>query len=264
MLDRTKRINSTIPIIGIYSVVNKINNKIYIGQSIDIERRWEQHKYGKGNLILRNSIKKNGIENFEFNILETIDVLDKTKLEIITELTQLEQKWFDLEKPFLKENAYNIQKTSKPNLTPNRDKHYGEKISKIKIDNNHTGKPLIQYCFEGKLMKEWKSAAEVERELNFKAENISACCLKKVKSSNGYIWRFKGDDLIDVDINCVNQRVKPITRKINQISFNGNLLKVWSSLKEITLDGRFNIKGVKSCCDGKRLNYKDYKWSWIE
>ena len=50
----------------------KINNKVYIGQSIDIERRWDQHKYGKGNIILRNAIQKYGLDNFEFLILEEI------------------------------------------------------------------------------------------------------------------------------------------------------------------------------------------------
>lgn len=30
--------------IGIYKITNQINNKSYIGQSIDIKRRWRDHK----------------------------------------------------------------------------------------------------------------------------------------------------------------------------------------------------------------------------
>ena len=30
--------------IGIYKIENKINNKIYVGQSSLIEKRWYQHK----------------------------------------------------------------------------------------------------------------------------------------------------------------------------------------------------------------------------
>ena len=173
-----KKINiplSKEPICCIYSVTNTLNNKVYIGQSIDVERRWKQHKYGKGNLILRNAIKKHGIDNFKFEILEKIDVSNKTKNQLSQLLIDLEQKWLDIKKPFLKENGYNIQKTSKPNLTPNRSKNFGDKISKIKIENNHTGKPLIQYDIKGNLIKEWKSAAEVERILGYHAENISSC-----------------------------------------------------------------------------------------
>lgn len=260
MLDKTKRKINKEPIVGIYSVVNKLNGKIYIGQSINIERRWEQHKYGKGNLILRNSIKKHGIKNFEFKILEQIDVLNKTKLEIVEELTKLEQKWFDDMKPFLKENGYNIQKTSKPNLTPNRDKHYGEKISKIKIDNNHTGKPVCQYDFEGKLINEWKSAAEIERSLGYKAENISASCLNKSNSSNGYIWKFKNYLLTQNDILNANNSLR--LSKVRQYNLNGELLKEFKNTKET-----FEITGIKetiirNACNGTTKTGGGYIWKF--
>ena len=260
MLDKTKRKINKEPIVGIYSVVNKLNGKIYIGQSINIERRWEQHKYGKGNLILMNSIKKHGIKNFEFKNLEQIDVLNKTKLEIVEELTKLEQKWFDDMKPFLKENGYNIQKTSKPNLTPNRDKHYGEKISKIKIDNNHTGKPVCQYDFEGKLINEWKSAAEIERSLGYKAENISASCLNKSNSSNGYIWKFKNYLLTQNDILNANNSLR--LSKVRQYNLNGELLKEFKNTKET-----FEITGIKetiirNACNGTTKTGGGYIWKF--
>ena len=31
--------------IGIYKITNKVNNKIYIGQSINIEKRIKEHLY---------------------------------------------------------------------------------------------------------------------------------------------------------------------------------------------------------------------------
>ena len=70
MSDKVVRKISKTPICGIYQITNKVNNKIYIGQSIDIERRWNQHKYGKGSVVLMNAIKKYGLDNFEFKILE--------------------------------------------------------------------------------------------------------------------------------------------------------------------------------------------------
>ena len=35
---------------GIYKITNKINQKIYIGKSIRIERRWSEHKAEINNL----------------------------------------------------------------------------------------------------------------------------------------------------------------------------------------------------------------------
>lgn len=57
----------------VYRIYNKINNKSYIGQSIHYfnERypngKWWIHTH---NEILKNSVNKNGIENFEVEILE--------------------------------------------------------------------------------------------------------------------------------------------------------------------------------------------------
>lgn len=65
--------------IGIYKIVNKINGKIYIGQSNDIERRWREHLccYCNPNVTDYNSKKyrafrKYGIENFELQIIEEV------------------------------------------------------------------------------------------------------------------------------------------------------------------------------------------------
>lgn len=60
--------------IGIYKIENKINGKIYIGQSVCIENRWKQHirelnKDSHKNQHLLSSWKKYGQENFDFDII---------------------------------------------------------------------------------------------------------------------------------------------------------------------------------------------------
>lgn len=65
--------------VGIYIIRNLVNNKIYIGQSIDIERRWQEHKrmYKKESerkhSYLYNAIYKYGIDSFSFDVLEECD-----------------------------------------------------------------------------------------------------------------------------------------------------------------------------------------------
>lgn len=59
---------------GIYQIKNKINNKIYIGSSCDIRKRWSTHNYllklNKSNCkILQKAINKYGLENFSFEIV---------------------------------------------------------------------------------------------------------------------------------------------------------------------------------------------------
>jgi group I intron endonuclease len=56
--------------IGIYKITSP-SNKVYIGQSIDIEQRFKQYKYlkCKGQIILYRSLKKHGVEKHKFEIL---------------------------------------------------------------------------------------------------------------------------------------------------------------------------------------------------
>ena len=84
--------------IGIYRITNKINGKSYIGQSIHIERRWEEHCKPSSSSLISKAIHKYGKINFLFEILEECQIED---------LDLLEQYWIKKENtisPF----GYNI------------------------------------------------------------------------------------------------------------------------------------------------------------
>jgi group I intron endonuclease len=62
-------------ICGVYAIINTINDKRYIGQSIDIDVRWMNHKSAlkhnrHSNEHLQNAWNTYGSENFIFEILE--------------------------------------------------------------------------------------------------------------------------------------------------------------------------------------------------
>ncbi len=57
--------------IGIYKITNKLNNKSYIGQSIHCGRRLDEHCNGKQ--LIDEVIRKEGIENFTFEILKEVN-----------------------------------------------------------------------------------------------------------------------------------------------------------------------------------------------
>lgn len=50
-------------------------------------------------------------------------------------------------------------------------------------------KTIYQYSLQGKLIKIWKSAMEVKKELNFDDSFIRKTCLGKFKKAHGFIWR---------------------------------------------------------------------------
>lgn len=73
--------------IGIYYIKNIINNTIYIGKSVDINRRFIRHKSELNknchkNLHLQRAYNKYGKDNFEFGVIVQCDKQDLNKLEI--------------------------------------------------------------------------------------------------------------------------------------------------------------------------------------
>ena len=56
--------------IAIYKITNILNGKMYIGQTIDPDSRWQRHKEASSKCkVISAAIKKYGKENFEFKIL---------------------------------------------------------------------------------------------------------------------------------------------------------------------------------------------------
>lgn len=84
--------------IGIYKIENLVNHKIYIGQSNNIQRRFKEHKTKgeKSHIPVDYAIKKYGVENFSFEVIEECS-LDK--------LNERESYWIEYFKSY--PNGYN-------------------------------------------------------------------------------------------------------------------------------------------------------------
>lgn len=91
--------------IGIYKIQNQVNGKIYIGQSVHIEHRWQEHCRASAHSLIAKAIRKYGKENFTFEIIEecATDDLDKLEEQYIKQYDSLVPK------------GYNIKLTSETN-----------------------------------------------------------------------------------------------------------------------------------------------------
>lgn len=67
--------------IGIYKIQNKINNKIYIGQSVHIERRFQEHCFPSKTSVISKAIQKYGKDNFTFDIIEECNISELNEKE---------------------------------------------------------------------------------------------------------------------------------------------------------------------------------------
>jgi group I intron endonuclease len=107
--------------IGIYKIKNLINDKVYIGQSWDIELRWRGHKSREYNSHLRSAFEKYGIVNFEFTVLR--EFTESPLTDIL--LTIFEQKYMDEYEARAPEKGYNFKEAGP------RGKHSEESKRKV-------------------------------------------------------------------------------------------------------------------------------------
>ena len=63
----------------------------------------------------------------------------------------------------------------------------GKSLSKIEKKSI----PILQFAKDRKFVKEWPSAIEVQRQLGISQSNLCQCCKGKLKSTGGFIWRYK-------------------------------------------------------------------------
>lgn len=129
--------------VGIYKIENIKNGYVYIGQSVNIERRLKDHKRELGynkhhNIYLQRAYNKYGESNFNFEI---ICECEKEKLN------ELETYYCNLYRP----NVYNIgatnsagtmsqEKRDKLSLVHKGKSHPQSENSKIKISNSLKGR----------------------------------------------------------------------------------------------------------------------------
>jgi group I intron endonuclease len=146
--------------IYIYAYQNKINGKIYIGQTIDLFERDRAHIYGNKSMPIDRAIKKYGRNTFDF---WTIDVVNSQEDADHYEIYFIEK----MRNEFGKENVYNITNGGSKSPTTGRklSKETREKISlarqgqKPSLGMKHTvqTKKKISKANKGKKRSNYKS-----------------------------------------------------------------------------------------------------------
>ncbi len=58
---------------------------------------------------------------------------------------------------------------------------------------NSIKKPILQFSLDGTLIKEWKSAKDIENETGFTSDYISQNCRGIIKKFKNYIWKYKNN-----------------------------------------------------------------------
>lgn len=118
---------------GIYLIENKQTKQKYIGQSVNIERRWKEHCLYKDieTSRLERSMKKHGNKNFIITIIEETENNNKI-------LDSREKYWINFYNTYKDKNHYNL--TNGGDVCPSKDPNIAKKISQSLKGKKHSEK----------------------------------------------------------------------------------------------------------------------------
>lgn len=256
-------------ITGIYMIRNLKNEKVYIGQSVNIYKRWREHKSNLNknkhpNVKLQNAWNKYGDNSFSFSVLLTCSKADLN-----------EHEKFFVDKYDSYKNGYNM--TLGGNDATSYTKEFKEKISNTKNNFSKERKdeirkkmleshewqniPIYQLDLNGDIIKLWPSIKFAAYTLKINYSCIQNCLNLKRKTYKGSIW-IREKDYENFDLS-IYKNIKCMPKKIIQKRIDGYVVKEWNSSYEAGKHG-FDSSSVIKCCKGKYKTYKGYKWEYAD
>lgn len=214
---------------GIIYKYTSPSNKVYIGQTINEEKRKREHKdysySNRDNMPFHAAIRKYGFESFLYEVV--YEGFFNTTEESTKKLNEMEQyfikkydsyntgynatkggdsvrgyKWTEkarenhskrVYKPHTEETKRSISETLTGKKQSQETK---DKRSQTLYDMNK-GKEILQYSMDGSFIAEYPSAKRAAEILGFSTyANIHSVCKGDRKSAFGFIWKYKHYKLV--------------------------------------------------------------------
>ena len=264
----------------IYSITNKVNGKMYIGQTTDYDTR-KRHHFCKSStcLYLKRAIQKYGSDNFEMKVLLTFKAINKRVcVDVLTKLEVLYIRKYDTFNP---DKGYNLTAGGEGGVyirtEENRRKisealkgHHPSEETRAKYRQNpHVGnlgdcrKPVLLYNLDGSFYKEFESVIAARRALgdtnvSFKSQ-VAKALRTGIHEAKGYLWRYKQSENYPTSI---EPYIDPTIKPVYHYSLDGQLIEMYGSAQEV--EDRIGIKAntIAANCRRTGPRRKDY-WSYI-
>ena len=289
---------------GIYKITNQINNKSYIGKSKDIMRRWRQHKTEPYNInadtydvAFYRAIRKYGIENFQFEIIEQCPE---------DQLNEREKYWIEYYNTYMNHpnaQGYNMTRGGEYTYSEpqydydyilelwNQGKTHQEILNIVRCadgtliyildtlqipvckrryrGNLYKANPVNQYDLEGHFINSYSSISEAARNLldKYPAANVSNICYAcngKIISAYGYLWRYKNSQNTNNDLSKIEISIAKQKSTINQYDLEGKYIATYPTIKDALLENHLSISqsAIANACNGSTKSSGGFMWRY--
>lgn len=246
--------------IGIYKFVNKINNKVYVGQSKQLEIRYLQHKkyydnkkYETYNTKFYRALRKYGFDNFDYEILEkgnfTKEQLNEKEIYWIKKLDSIE-------------NGYNILEGGNNSTVPRKLNKKQILEIKNKLKENFCNKEISEIYNISESLVSMLNNGRVWREIG----NFSYPIRKRnyyCKGENNSHSKISNQDVLNIRKDYVYLTLKELYKKYDSLNIS------FSEFKKICYGVQFKNLPIykkrkkqwylnKTCIDYPLKEYNNY------
>lgn len=221
---------------GIYKIENKITHKVYIGQSVNIEKRWQCHinSLNKGthfNRHLQKSWIKYGKDSFIFKIIEKCSS-DKN------ELNKKETKWTLYYYP----NVYNLGATGNSSKLSYETKQRISKAVNAFLSKLSDKEKKIKFGNPGKLNPRYGKHLSTETKLKISKVHLGKKGYKRTP-----------EILLKQDIARNKTKIKIVCYDLDM-----NFIKYYNSISQAARDLKLDEPAISNCCRGLRKRVHNY------
>ena len=244
----------------IYKITNQKNGMVYIGSSIEVERRWRQHKEASinekdhhYNYPLMIAFRQFGIDNFTFEVIDTLPTWEA--------MIEAEHNWIVKENCVVP-NGYNqTHQTDSPMLDP----IVAKKMSDTKREKY--GKRVCEIDSTKNILNIWNSLAEAGEATGLDRFKISNVCNGTRLTTGNRTFRFLDNEnqIIEPEIK-VNQvqsnRITKTSKKVIKMNENNEELQIYDSIALAAADNNCDASGISKVCNGKRNKCGGFKWKY--
>jgi group I intron endonuclease len=217
--------------IGIYKITSP-NNRIYIGQSVDIEKRFNSYTRmyvkNQGQTRLHRSFLKYGVDKHKFELI--CECLE-------SELNNYERYYQELFNCL--DNGLNCK------LTKTNDR--SGKVSK---------ETLIKMAIASTGNQNWLGKTHTQEA----KDKIGLA--NKGKKHSEEVNKSKGRKGRESNRKGIFSEKHPRSIKVLQFDLNDKFIKEWNCLMDIKRELGFHIGNVSSCLKGKIKTYKKFIWKY--
>lgn len=259
--------------------------KVYIGQTMNEKKRRQDFfntNQGYAGDKINNARQKYGPENFEYEVLFSIESED---IDEIRSILNIKEKYYIQEYNSV-EAGYNITYggdyvdyiITKPVSEDTRKKHseamkkrysdgYKVELSETAINSikDKLSIPILQYDMEGNFIREWKSSKEAGEVLRVASSLITKVCKFQNNCCRNFIFRYKESENFPttIDVSYLSDRLKnnPNLYKngksnvVIQYNSSHEEMNRWNSVKEAAYDLGYAASTLAKYCRGKNNNY---------